>query len=61
MSMLTTVDNPYDPYTQYDEWLSYDEQAGYNTNEAIESAIDEIIRTDPIGLYIKMTQKEHKI
>ncbi len=80
MSMLTTVDNPYDPYTQYDEWLSYDEQAGYNTNEylarianttplmtdkevgeAIESAMDEIIRTYPIGLYIKRTRKEQKI
>ena len=33
MSMLTTIDNPYDPYTQYDEWLSHDEQAGYHTNE----------------------------
>ena len=32
MSMLTTVDNPYDPYTQYDQWLAYDEQAGYHTN-----------------------------
>lgn len=33
MAMLTTVDNPFDPYTQYDAWLSYDEQAGYYTNE----------------------------
>ena len=31
--MLTTIDNPFDPFTQYDEWLSYDEQAGYYTNE----------------------------
>lgn len=29
--MLTTVDNPYDPYTQFDEWLSYDEAHGYYT------------------------------
>lgn len=33
MTMLTTVDNPYDPFTQYDAWLSYDEQSGYYTNE----------------------------
>lgn len=30
-SMLTTVDNPYDPFTQFDEWLSYDTHAGYHT------------------------------
>jgi hypothetical protein len=30
-SMLTTVDNPYDPFTQWDEWYSYDEGAGYHT------------------------------
>lgn len=29
--MLTTVDNPYNPFTQYDEWSSYDERSGYYT------------------------------
>ena len=29
--MLTTVDNPYDPFTHYDEWYAYDEAQGYNT------------------------------
>lgn len=29
--MLTTVDNPYNPFTQFDEWLAFDVQAGYNT------------------------------
>jgi len=29
--MLTTVDNPYDPFTQFDEWLSFDTAAGYHT------------------------------
>lgn len=29
--MLTTVDNPYDPFTQFDEWRAYDERHGYNT------------------------------
>lgn len=32
MFMLTTVDNPYDPSTQYDEWMAWDEAAGYMTN-----------------------------
>lgn len=29
--MLTTVDNPFNPFTQYDEWANYDEQLGYHT------------------------------
>jgi hypothetical protein len=29
--MLTTVDNPYDPFTQWDEWFAWDQSAGYNT------------------------------
>lgn len=29
--MLTTIDNPYDPFTQYDEWYNYDTQKGYHT------------------------------
>lgn len=30
--MLTTTDNPFDPFTQYDDWLAFDEQSGYYTN-----------------------------
>lgn len=29
--MLTTIDNPYDPFTNYREWSAYDMQQGYNT------------------------------
>jgi hypothetical protein len=31
--MLTTVDNPYNPFTQFDEWFQFDEAAGYNTTQ----------------------------
>jgi hypothetical protein len=30
-SMLTTLDNPYNPYTQFDEWYAYDNEQGYYT------------------------------
>lgn len=30
--MLTTIDNPYSPFTQYDEWLAYDEGHQYFSN-----------------------------
>lgn len=29
--MLTTTDNPYDPFTQWEEWLAWDDAAGYCT------------------------------
>lgn len=30
--MLTTVDNPFNPFTKYNEWLAFDEAHGYHTN-----------------------------
>ena len=29
--MLTTVDNPYSPVTQFDDWYNFDVEHGYNT------------------------------
>ena len=29
--MLTTYDNPFDPFTRFQEWLAYDSMMGYNT------------------------------
>lgn len=31
--MLTTIDNPFNPFTQWDEWLAFDEGKGYYTSE----------------------------
>ena len=31
VSMLTTLDNPYDPFKQFDEWYAFDESMGYHT------------------------------
>ena len=29
--MLTTIDNPFDPFTDFDNWYKYDTSKGYNT------------------------------
>jgi hypothetical protein len=29
--LLTTTDNPYNPFTQYDMWYGYDINKGYHT------------------------------
>lgn len=74
-AMLTTFDNPYDPFTQFDRWYQFDVDKGYNScaylsrvalvsnefseeeyNQAIERAIDEIIRYDFMNLYKKVTR-----
>lgn len=27
--MLTTVDNPFNPFTEFDQWRNFDESSGY--------------------------------
>lgn len=75
-SMLTTVDNPYNPFIQFDEWKAFDESKGYYTCEylariartshelsdedndlAIESAINEILYFNVLGIYQKVTKE----
>lgn len=75
ITMLTTVDNPYDPKDQFDQWYQYDTDKGYNScglldriamtspamsdqeNAAeIERAIDEIVRFDPLNVYMKVVR-----
>lgn len=29
--MLTTLDNPWDPFTRFDDWYAFDEASGYHT------------------------------
>lgn len=29
--MLTTIDNPFNPATQFNDWYNYDESKGYHT------------------------------
>lgn len=72
--MLTTVDNPWDPFTQFSEWNEYDQAHGYHSlgllarivvtsddlseadqSSAIESAIDEIVRENVLGIYRKIS------
>lgn len=31
LAMLTTIDNPYNPFEQFTEWFLYDVEKGYNS------------------------------
>lgn len=47
--MLTTVDNPFNPFTNYDEWSSFDEDAGYFTSSFLARIVlssDELSEAD---------------
>lgn len=36
--MLTTIDNPFNPFTQFDDWYNYDENVlGYHSLELLAS------------------------
>ena len=78
-TMLTTTDNPYNPFTQFDDWYAFDVQKGYYTCAylarvapesteigereqalAIEGAIDDIVRLNVLGIYIKVTKNGFK-
>lgn len=75
--MLTTFDNPFDPFEDILAWRLFDMEKGYYTserlgrlvqpmlqedmtqkeeNEAIESAIDIIIKNDILNIYKKVTR-----
>lgn len=34
-TMLTTIDNPFNPFEQFVDWFMYDQQKGYNTYSRI--------------------------
>lgn len=39
--MITTSDNPYDPFTEFDQWYTWDRTAGYNSL----SYLDRVVKT----------------
>lgn len=75
-AMITTVDNPFDPFDQFDDWFRYDEEKGYHTcsylgriaktsdemsdeefSNAVEQAIDQIIKYDFMNIYKKVKKE----
>ena len=49
--MLTTIDNPFNPFTHFDEWFAFDEEKGYHTCSYLARIIktsDELSETDII-------------
>ena len=32
---LTTIDNPFDPFTEFDQWILFDKDKGYDSSEYV--------------------------
>lgn len=43
--MLTTLDNPNNPFTQFDQWLQFDNEHGYDT-------MGTLARFAPVGILL---------
>ncbi len=51
--MLTTVDNPFNPFEEFDSWLNYDMEKGYNSCGYLAR-----IANTSIGVSDKMNEEE---
>lgn len=82
--MLSTIDNPYNPFDDFLSWFMYDVEKQHNTcgilarvlyensninlyandltekeiNDEVDKAIDTLIATDPLGLFIRVERKQ---
>ena len=73
--LLSTIDNPFNPFDDFTSWFLFDTEKGYNCSSRLarianlsddlssveelneqERAIDEIIKIDVLGIYIKVTK-----
>lgn len=50
--MLTTVDNPFDPFTEFDQWYTWDTSAGYCSSAYLARVVrtsDELSEADQMS------------
>lgn len=53
-SMITTIDNPFNPFEQYEDWQRFDEEKGYYTN----NRLARILEANNINLFEDLSQLE---
>lgn len=44
--VLSTVDNPYNPFTHWDEWLAFDTEKGYSTCGLLARLSENVVNDD---------------
>lgn len=68
--LLTTIDNPYNPFTNWDAWYEFDARMGYNTpallgrvaqiggaipDNAAANGMADIVRHNVSGVHVMLT------
>jgi hypothetical protein len=71
--LLTTIDNPYNPFTQWKQWYYEDQRLGYDTpgllarlsapsetidDEANEAAMHDVVKYNFSGKHILVTRED---
>ena len=62
--LITTIDNPFNPFTQPDEWYSFDKTYGYNTYQnvvSLGSFTNDMTADEEKEEYIKAMEKLLKL
>jgi hypothetical protein len=59
--MLTTYDNPFDPFTQWDQWYAFDMQMGYHTPGLLARISKSSIDLSPIDEYLAVQDAVEEI
>lgn len=57
-SMLTTYDNPYDPFTHFDEWLAYDLRNGTDCCGLLNRMYDVVCKEEKVKLNDNFVDEE---
>ena len=53
---LTTLDNPYNPFTEWDQWFFFDMSKGYNTCERIAAKVG-MVSDLPYPIYNQLQEQ----
>lgn len=59
-SMLTTVDNPYDPFDEWEQWYTYDVQSGHDSSSFLAriAVVDDDLSEVDIELAVELAIDE---
>lgn len=59
--MLTTIDNPFNPFVQFDEWFAFDLEKGYNTCAYLARVVDGFNELEEVNAQSKINKKIQEI
>ena len=59
--MLTTVDNPWNPWTNYSEWFEFDHEQGYDTPNLLARVANVSLNVSEFDFESELTEAMNEI